>query len=80
MLDLSYDKQFDILYVSISSTSASYGDEAIDGLVVLRDLFTEDITGITIFDFKAKFERGSLPPLPIKVNIDQLFVDSLHTV
>ena len=78
MLNLNYDKQFDILYVSTESAGSSYGDESTDGLVVFRDLFTEDITGIIIFSFKEKQENGTLPPLPI--DIGHVVVDSSITV
>ena len=75
---LNYDKQFDILYVNITETRSSYGDEDIDGLVVFRDFFTEELTGMTIFDFKEKQANGTLPPLPI--DIGRVIVDSSITV
>lgn len=47
---ICYDKQFDVLYCTIGDTSNSYGDEVGDKIVLLRDINTNDITGITIFD------------------------------
>jgi len=78
MLNLSYDEQFDILYVNIDASSSSYGDEDVEGIVVFRDLFTEDITGMTIFGFKEKQKNRTLPKLPI--DIGDFHVDSHITV
>lgn len=48
---LSYDEKYDILYLSFFDRSRSYGDEE-DGIVIMRDMETDEITGITIYDFK----------------------------
>lgn len=47
---ICYDPKFDVLYCSIGDTSNSYGDEIGDRVVLLRDMDTNNITGITIFD------------------------------
>ena len=73
MLNLNYDSQFDVLYIQITNTSTSYGDEAIDGLVVLRDFLTEEITGLTIFGFKDKLQLNLLPSLPVDIDVAQAF-------
>ena len=67
---VNYDKRFDVLYLSFSDSSQSYGHENPDGFVVLHDLMTEEVTGVTIFDFMERYVRGLIPemPLPIPVN------------
>lgn len=47
----NYDTKFDVLYYSIGDTSNSYGDEVDDRLILLRDINTDDVTGITVLDF-----------------------------
>jgi hypothetical protein len=70
MLDLNLDKINDVLYVIISDTSNSYGTEDYNGLVVLRDIMTDDVTGVTIFDFSKRYKKGNLNSLPFPFKID----------
>ena len=44
----TYDRINDILYIKFASTSMSYGDETEDGVVVMRDIITDEVTGVTI--------------------------------
>lgn len=48
---MTYDKANDVLYVTFSPNSDSYGDET-GGVVLLRDMDTDAITGLTIFSPK----------------------------
>ena len=57
MLDFDWDKSRDILYIRLGDTSNSKGDRDESGFVILKDLKTKEITGITIFDF-AKRSRA----------------------
>ncbi|CDA90810.1 hypothetical conserved protein [Firmicutes bacterium CAG:238] len=70
MLNLDWDKRYDILYIRISDTSNSYGDEVENGLVILRDMEDETITGVTIFDFVKRYNAGTLESLKIPININ----------
>jgi len=70
MLKLNYDNKYDILYILLSDGKNSIGDEEYDGLVVMRDEKTDEITGLTIFGFLDKYQKGSLPVLPSEINID----------
>ena len=70
MLSLNYDKKHDVLYISIGAPKPSYGDEEKSGVVILRDINTDEITGITIFDFKKRLESNSLNVLDLPINID----------
>ena len=54
---LEYDKENDVLYLTIGRMDVVYGDEVDNGYVVFRDYEWDEIQGITIFDFKKKFEE-----------------------
>lgn len=70
MLKLDYDEEFDVLYISFGTPRPSYGEEDTPGIVVLRDIHTDEITGVTIFDFKQRLEDGTIKDLKLPVNID----------
>ena len=55
-----YDSLNDILYISFASTANSYGDESIDGIVILKDIDTDEITGLTVFSPSAKAKQRRL--------------------
>jgi len=70
MLSLNLDKENDILYLGILDTSNSYGEETTNGVVVLHDIDSDTITGITIFDFFKKYNNGTLSRLSLPFKID----------
>lgn len=57
MVNCDYDKDFDVLYVSFNTPRPSYGEEDEPGTVILKDINTSEITGITIFDFKQRLDN-----------------------
>ena len=48
---MDYDSDNDILYCTFGDKTNSYGDEDPDNVVVMRDMDTDDITGITVLNF-----------------------------
>ena len=54
---LDYDKENDVLYISIGDMSVVYGNEIKNGYVVFRDYEWDDVQGLTIFDFKKKLKE-----------------------
>ena len=70
MLKLNYDNKYDILYILLSDSKNALGDEEYDGLVVMRDETTDEITGLTIFGFADKYKNNNIPALPSGINID----------
>ena len=54
---VDYDQKFDVLYYNMSNTENSYGDEIDDNIVLLRDIDTDKITGITILGYKRMLEK-----------------------
>lgn len=55
-----YDQQFDTLYYTLGDTSHSYGEEEIDDIVILRDLESDEITGITVLNFLKHYHEIEL--------------------
>lgn len=54
---VDYDQKFDVLYYNMSNTENSYGDEIDENIVLLRDIDTNKITGITILGYKRMLEK-----------------------
>lgn len=51
---IDYDKKFDVLYCKIANTDNSYGDEIDNNIVILRDMETDSVTGVTIIGLNNK--------------------------
>lgn len=47
---IHHDKENNVRYIKLSDNNNSYGDEIIDGVVIFRDINTNEITSITIID------------------------------
>ena len=56
-LRYDYDDKFDVLYVALGDRKNSYGDDSQDGVIYLKDIDTDKLTGITILDFCKKKYR-----------------------
>jgi len=52
---LNYDKQNDMLYVSIADNSNSYGADEVKNITVFRDVDSDNVTGFMVFDFIRNF-------------------------
>lgn len=55
---IDYDKKFDVLYCKFANTDNSYGDEVDNNIVVLRDIETDTVTGITIMGLRKSIKRA----------------------
>ena len=42
-MKIDYDRRFDTLYVAVSSNLNSYGDDSSNGVVIMRDMDTDEI-------------------------------------
>lgn len=78
-LRFNYDKKNDILYISIGAPKPSYGDELEEGIVIRKDFTTDEITGITIFDFRKRLENNDthLEHLPLPERLKDYDVKTL---
>jgi uncharacterized protein YuzE len=56
-LDVSYDREVDILYLSIGHPRRANTVEDRDGLLLLKDLDTAQVIGVTVLDYDQKFRR-----------------------
>ena len=56
-----YDKKFDVLYIALGDHSNSYGDDSEWNVIYLKDIDTDELTGITIMNFKKKYIENKLP-------------------
>lgn len=68
-MKINYDRRFDTLYVTMSNNLNSYGDETLGNVIVMRDMDTDAVTGITILSFLQKYKSGCLPELPPDVGL-----------
>lgn len=66
---VDYDSRFDTLYVAVGDKSNSYGDEDLEGIILMRDMETDDITGFTVLSFFRKLSLKALPKLPQSLNL-----------
>ena len=82
MLNLNLDIKNDILYIRFVDTSNSYGEEIENGLVVLRDMANDNITGITIFDFVKKYQENEVErlELPIDINFERDVIPNIASI
>lgn len=61
---IDYDKKFDVLYCKIANTDNSYGDEIDNNIVILRDMETDSVTGVTIIGYE-KFVKKNRQKIKI---------------
>lgn len=57
---IDYDSKFDTLYYTMSMTDNSYGDEINSNIVILRDMDSDEVTGVTIIGFKKYFKNDEI--------------------
>lgn len=71
VLNLNYDRKYDILYARLSDYVPSYGDEE-DGIITYFSIETDAITGMAIYNAREKIINGDLDgfmlPIPIDLN------------
>ena len=56
-LDISYDGEVDVLYISMGHPRATHAEEERDGLLIEKDATTGEIVGVTVLDYEQKFRR-----------------------
>ena len=67
-MSFSYDKQADVLYLSVGKPRKSITREMEDGILLRFDPKSKEITGLTILDFEARFQKAK--PRPIDVGLE----------
>lgn len=69
MPKINLDRQNDVLYIAFSDMSNSYGDED-NGTITFYDLVTDQITGVTIFDFLKKYYNDEMNSITLPPKVD----------
>lgn len=72
-INISYDKDHDVLYVSLGAPKPSYCDTDIEGILIRRAMDNNRLSGITIMDFSRKTREQLKRTIPFKVDINQLY-------
>lgn len=58
-LNIDYDEDADVLYISLGQPKPAISIEVNDGDLMRVDPFTDELVGITVLDFKERhLERG----------------------
>ncbi|OGO90296.1 MAG: hypothetical protein A2Y17_12045 [Clostridiales bacterium GWF2_38_85] len=59
-LQIDFDSRNDVLYIGFGNRRRSYDDEDDNGIITLKNMDSDIITGVTILDFKKKLLNKSL--------------------
>ena len=57
-MSFSYDKQADVLYLSMGNPRKSISHEVEDGIILRFDAKNKELSGLTIIDFQARFQKA----------------------
>ena len=68
ILEVSYDNDADVLYISEGRPKEAISDMMENGVIVRKDPNTDKVIGITIMDFISHYSKSIPQPLPIKVD------------
>ena len=79
--EINYDRAVDVLYLTFSNMSNSYGDEDIDNIVFFKDIDSEEITGITILNFLKMYKRNDsrLRSLNKFIDVNHIATELAHS-
>lgn len=64
-LSFSYDKEADVFYLSIGRPKKSVSREIDDGILLRFDPKNKKITGLTIINFQARFNKSRSRPIDV---------------
>jgi uncharacterized protein YuzE len=56
-LEVLYDREVDVLYLSVGQPSACSSSEEANGLLIDRNSETGEVVGVTVLDYETKFRR-----------------------
>lgn len=78
-MNFIFDAKFDILYYTFEPSEDSYGQHQSDDIVFMRNVDTEDITGVTVMGFMRLYthRRQSLSIIETMINIDEIVPECL---
>jgi len=70
VIHVDYDRECDILYVTLQASPRSIGREFDSGVWVFYDKKDRSITGVNVFEFSKKLSDGSIQNLSIPFELD----------
>lgn len=73
-LNIGYDQEYDILYVSIGAPVPSYCDKDIEGVLFRKAMNSHELSGVTIMDFSQKTKSQLKRILPPEISVDELHI------
>ncbi|WP_156779667.1 DUF2283 domain-containing protein [Desulforamulus reducens] len=72
-LQVTYDREYDILYVSVGDPVPSYSDEeGLKGLYIRRSMDSDKVTGVTIMDYSKRNKISLTKYSPLKIDFSSL--------
>lgn len=74
-VDIKYDKASDVLYISFGPPRPSYCAAENDDVFIMKDIQTDDYSGITILDFSERLNDGSLYSISLPFEFDFKLLD-----
>ncbi|MGE5527903.1 MAG: DUF2283 domain-containing protein [Patescibacteria group bacterium] len=72
-LKYEYNKDLDVLYITLESSKDSYGHEDDYGVILNYDYATKQLVGVDIWDFRSKIEKNVIIPLPFSIDLKQIY-------
>jgi uncharacterized protein YuzE len=73
MTQLLYDKNADVLYLSIGDPRPAISEEVGDDILLRRDLETNEVVGLTILNLSTRFGKlQETQSLPIEIEVHTL--------
>lgn len=73
MMQLAYDQEGDVLYLSIGDPRPAISEELGDDVLLRVSIDTGEVVGLTILNFSSRFGSSSEPhSLPVKIALQAL--------
>jgi hypothetical protein len=67
---INHDEKYDVLSLSFAENSHSYGCDEHDGIVVFRNMQSDEITGVMIYDFTRRYNDRTIMKINFPFQID----------
>lgn len=76
MMQLFYDKEGDVLYLSVGDPRPALSEEVGDDVLVRVDRETGEVVGLTVLNFSTRFSSLKSPHiLPVEIALKALIPD-----
>lgn len=73
VIQMSYNKEMDILYLSVGDPRPAISEELEDDILLRLDIETGEVVGLTVLNFSTRFDSAeNLQILPIGIELHKL--------